>query len=127
MKMKYASIAVRVLMGLIFFGSGVAFFFMTPPPQPEGPMATFFNGLVASGYFLTLLKVTEIACGLMLLSGFFVPLALVILAPIVLNIFFVHTLLAPEGVIIAVVLAAFQIFLSFFSIYSPRVRQLFRP
>jgi len=56
-----------------------------------------------------------------------VPLALVVLAPIVLNIFLVHAFLAPEGLFLAVVLGAIEIYLAFFSTeYSPPIKRLFR-
>lgn len=126
--MKWVTIAARVLMGLIFIGSSVAFFMMTEPPPLEGAMNDFFKGMTATGYFLTLLKGTEFICGLLLLSGFFVPLALVVLAPIVLNIFMVHVFMAPEGLVVATVLGVLEIYLAFFSReYSPRIKALFRP
>ncbi len=82
----------------------------------------------ATGYFFYLLKVTEIVCGLMLLSGFFVPLALVILAPIIINIFLVHAFMAPDGVVLAVILGVLEIYLAFFSAqYSPKIKALFQP
>lgn len=124
--MKWVTLAARLLMGLIFLGSGIAFFFTTPPPM-EGPIADFFKGMAATGYFFYLLKGTEIVCGALLLSGFFVPLALVILAPVVLNIFLVHTFMMPQGLPMAVLLGVFEIYLAFFSKeYSPTVKQLFR-
>ncbi len=126
--MSKLTIAARVLLGLLFVSAGAAFFFTPPPPPPEGPMADFFKGMQATGYFLYLLKVTEILCGLMLLSGFFVPLALVVLAPIVLNIFLVHAFMAPDGLPVAVVAGALETYLAFFSKeYSPAIRALFRP
>lgn len=124
--MKIATMIARILMGLVFVGSGIAFFFTTPPPM-EGAMAQFFTGMAATGYFFYLLKFTEIICGLFLLSGFFVPLALVVLAPVILNIFLVHLFLAPDGVILAVVLGAIEIYLAFFSKeYSPKIKALFK-
>lgn len=124
--MKYVTIIARVLLGLVFVGSGIAFFFTTPPPL-EGAMADFFKGMEATGYFFYLLKCTEIVCGLLILSGRFVPLALVVLAPIILNIFLVHTFMAPEGVVLALILGALEIYLAFFSKeYSPTIKQLFR-
>lgn len=118
---------VRILMGIVFLGSGIAFFFTTPPPM-EGPMGDFFKGMMATQYFFYLLKVTEIVCGVLLISGMFVPLALVVLAPVILNIFLVHVFLAPEpsALGLALVLGAIEIYLSFFSAeYSPRIRPLF--
>lgn len=118
-------LVVRILLGALFVFGGVAFFFTTPPPL-TGDMATFFNGLTASKYFFILLKGTEILCGLFLLSGFFVPLALVILAPIVLNILMVHAILEPSGLVTAVVIAVAVTFLAFFSpSYSPSIKRLF--
>lgn len=124
--MNKVTIAVRLLLGLVFLGSGVAFFFTTPPPL-EGPLAEFVDGMVATGYFLYLLKGAEIVCGLALLSGFFVPLALVVLAPIVLNIFLVHAFIAPEGLPLAVAIGVLEVYLAFFSAeYSPAIKHLFR-
>ena len=51
----------------------------------------------ATGYFFPVLKIFEISSGLMLLSGRFVPLALIFLAPISLQIFLFHAALAPGG------------------------------
>jgi len=124
--MKYVTLAARILFGLIFFGSGLAFFFTTPPPM-EGPIADFFRGMLATHYFFYLLKGTEITCGLLLLSGYFVPLALVVLAPVVLNIVLVHAFLAPQGLPLAGVLPAFEVYLALFSReYSPTVKHLFK-
>lgn len=118
-------VVVRVLLGALFLFGGIAFFFTTPPPL-AGDMATFFSGLVASKYFLVLLKCTEIFCGLCLVSGFFVPLALVILAPISLNIFMVHLFLEPSGLPMAIGIGCAMIYLSFFSpSYSPIIKKLF--
>lgn len=124
--MSKITLIVRLLMGFVFLGAGISFFFTTPPPI-EGDMGTFFNGLVASKYFLYLLKFTEIVCGALLMSGFFVPLALVVLAPIILNIFMVHASLAPSGLPLAIVIGSLEIYLAFFSKeYSPRIKALFK-
>jgi len=124
--MKKLTLLCRIVLGLIFVGSGVAFFFTTPPPL-EGAMADFFKGMTATGYFFPLLKGTEIFCGLLLLSGFAVPLALVILAPILVNIFCVHAFLMPSGLVLATVLGLIEVYLAFFSAeYSPQIKSLFR-
>lgn len=126
-KMKKVTIIARILLGLIFFGSGLSFFFTTPPPM-QGPIADFFTGMAATGYFFYLLKGTEVACGLLLLIGRFIPLVLVVLAPIILNIFLVHAFMMPSGLPLAVVVGILETYLAFFSKeYSPTIKSLFRP
>lgn len=127
MKNKFP-LVVRVVLGFIFFAAGLAGLLNLAPTPPDLPerLVTFNQGLMASGYFFQLLKVTETVCGLLLLSGFFVPLALVILAPIVLNIFLVHAFLAPSGVPLALVLGGLLIYLSFFAQpYANVIKRLF--
>lgn len=127
MKQKLPMIA-RVLLGLMFFVFGLMGLLNLIPPPPDLPekLKTFNDGLSASTYFMPFLKATETICGLMLLSGFFVPLALVILAPISINIFLVHAFLAPQGLVIAVVIGLLMIYLSFFATpYSEKIKALF--
>jgi uncharacterized membrane protein YphA (DoxX/SURF4 family) len=124
--MKKVTLIARLLLGLIFFGSGIAYFFTTPPPM-EGPIAEFFKGLMATHYFFYLLKGTETICGLLLLSGMFVPLALIVLAPIILNIFLVNVFMMPSGLPLAAAVGVLEVYLAFFSAeYSPFIKQLFR-
>lgn len=126
--MSKLTLVIRILLGLVFLGSGIAYFFVTPPP-PQGAMADFMNGLLATGYFLYLLKGVEILCGLLLISGWLVPLALVVLAPVVLNIFLVHIFMAPEPAAlgISVVLGSMLSYLAFLSKeYSPKIKALFK-
>ena len=128
MKNKLTLIA-RVLLGLIFFVFGIAGLFnLLPPPEniPENMMA-FMTGLMATKYFFPLLKGTEAICGALLLSGAFVPLALVVLAPIVLNIFLVHAFMQPSGLPMAILVGLLEIYLAFFAKpYSDIVKQIFR-
>jgi putative oxidoreductase len=53
---------------------------------------------------LYVVKVLELLCGLALLTGFFVPLALLVLAPIIANIVFFHIALDPSGLMMGVLL-----------------------
>ena len=112
--MKIAMLIVRTLLGLLFLFASVTFLFnLIPPPPMEGPINTFNQGLAASGYFFILLKITELVCAVLLLSGRFVPLALVILAPISINIFMVHLFLQREGLPVAIFVVASHIFLAY--------------
>lgn len=103
---------VRLLLGLVFFVFGLNGFlqFIPLPPLP-GPAGSFMGALVATGYFFPVLKVTEIAAGVMLLSNRFVPLALILLAPIVVHIALFHIVLAPTNLAMTVFLVAAESFL----------------
>lgn len=128
MKTKMPLIA-RILLGFVFFAAGLTGLLNLVPTPPDLPEAliTFNTGLAASVYFLPFLKLTETICGLLLLSGMFVPLALVVLAPIVLNIFLVHAFLAPSGLPLAIVCGLLTVYLAFFAQpYANTIKQLFR-
>jgi len=110
---RYAPPVARTLLGLIFVVFGLnGFLNFIPVPPHEGAAATFMGGLAASGYFFPLLKLSEIAVGAALLSGRFVPLALTVLAPISINIFAMHAAMAPEGLGMATMVVALQIYLA---------------
>ena len=109
--MKVAAVVVRILMGLMFLFSSIAFFFTQPPPL-QGNLKTFFDGMVASGYLLYFVKITEFACGLAFVIGRFVPLATVVICPVILNIVLVNAFLMPEGLTIALPLLAGNLFLA---------------
>jgi uncharacterized membrane protein YphA (DoxX/SURF4 family) len=94
--MKIAAVVARVLLGLVFFVFGLNGFlnFMPMPPLPESAGA-FLGSLVNTGYLMTLVKLVETICGALLLAGVFVPLALVLLAPVLVNIVLFHVFLTP--------------------------------
>ncbi len=112
--MKIAMIIVRTLMGLLFLFASVTYFFnlITPPPM-TGAVKAFNEGLAGSGYFFTLLKVTELTCAILLLTGRFVPLALVILSPIIINIFMFHLCLDRSTLPVAIFMVLANIFLAY--------------
>jgi uncharacterized membrane protein YphA (DoxX/SURF4 family) len=112
---KSFAITARVFMGLIFFIVGMNnyfHFFSIPLPGPRGLL--FIQALMQSGYFWGFLKATEIVCGVLLLSGLFVPLALVVLAPIVIQICLFHAFLDPHGAPVGFVLLGSELFLLWF-------------
>jgi len=88
-------LVAQVLLGLplVVFGLNGFLHFL---PQPEGfpPAAmSFLKALDESVYLLPLKSGIEVACGLMLLSGRLVPLALILFAPILVNIVAFHYVL----------------------------------
>jgi uncharacterized membrane protein YphA (DoxX/SURF4 family) len=122
---RIAPIALRTIFGLAFAAAGaVGLFQLAPQPPHTGVAGAFVGGLAAAGYFFPLLKVTELVAGLLLLSGRFVPLALVVLAPIVVNIAAFHFLLEPQGAPMAAFLVLAEAGLAW--IYRDAFAPLFR-
>ena len=102
----------RFLLGFILFASGVAGLLNLIPPQTlEGPGALYMTGLGGS-YLIILVKLTEVATGVLLLSNRFVPLALVIAAPVLINIAAFHAFYAPSGLAVPVVMIASALFVA---------------
>jgi uncharacterized membrane protein YphA (DoxX/SURF4 family) len=110
--MKVLTIIVRILLGLIFvvFGANAFLRFLPMPPPPPNLAGDFLKVFFASGY-VYFIGGFQFVAGLLLLIGRFVPLALVILAGIVINILIFHTLLAPEGFGPAIVVTVLELFL----------------
>lgn len=108
-----AKTVARLALGAIFTVFGLnGFLHFIPQPAPAGLAAVFLGGLGASGYMFPLIKGTEVLAGLLLLSNRFVPLALTVLAPIVLNIVAFHLFLAPAGLAVPIVVTALGIYLA---------------
>lgn len=104
----------RILLGLMFlvFGLNYFFGFFSPPPLPE-QAGEFMGALAATGYFFPFLKVVETLCGLLLLIGRYVPLALTVLAPVVVNIVVFHLAMAPGGVLFGAIALVLGLYLAY--------------
>lgn len=113
--MKIAFIIVRTLMGLLFlFASIVVLFDLVPKPELTGTVKTFNEGLESVGYFIPLLKLTELLCGLAFVAGRYVPLATVVIAPIVVNIFCFHAFVDRTGLPVAIALVLANLFVAYY-------------
>jgi len=113
--MKVASIIIRVLMGLMFAFASIAFFFkLMDVPEPTGNVKIFNDGMLASVYLMPTVKVFELLCAIAFLSGRFVPLATVVIFPIILNILLVHVFMQPSGLPIAILLMIGDLFLAYY-------------
>jgi putative oxidoreductase len=101
--MKIASTIARVLLGLIFVTFGLNGFlnFIHMPP-PTGLAGQFLGVLFVSHYLVPIFAI-QLAAGALLLANRFVPLALALLAPVLVNILIFHCLMAPEGLPLACV------------------------
>jgi hypothetical protein len=109
MRTQTVTIVLRSLLGFIFVVGplGSALHLFAEPALPPGA-AAFVGALTASGYMLPLLWSTEIAAGGLLLLGRLVPFALLLLAPVVVNIAAFHLFLASGGLGIAVLISVLE-------------------
>jgi putative oxidoreductase len=104
--MKIASLLARVLLGLVFLVFGLnGFFHFIPMPPPAG-LAGQFMGVVFASHYWVLIFAVQALGGLLLLVNRYVPLALVLLGPVIVNILNFHILMAPEGLPLAVIVTA---------------------
>ncbi len=116
--------AARLLLGLVFFVFGLNGFlsFIPAPtaPMPEGAMA-LGGALMQSGYMIPLIKGTEVLVGALLLANRLVPLALALIAPVVVNIVAFHVFLEPSGTVLSLIILALEVVLAW------SYRAAFRP
>jgi len=100
----------QYLLGTAFvvFGlDGFLHFIPIPPARP--PAERLIGALIQTGYFFQMVKGIELIAGLLLLSNRLVPLALVLLAPLLIAITSIHAFLNPEGVPLLTVLMALHL------------------
>ena len=97
--MKIAALIARILLGLVFvvFGLNGFFHFM------NGVAGQFLGALIQS-HFDLVLSAVEVAGGALLLANRYVPLGLVLLGPVIVNIFFYHLFMDRSGLIIVVII-----------------------
>jgi putative oxidoreductase len=125
--MKIASTVARYLLGFIFFVFGLnGFLHFIPMPPPAGTAGQFMGALFVS-HFLFVVFLLELVPAILLLAGRYVPLALVLLGPVIVNIFLFHAFMAPSGLPLALVvvvlwfLVAFGVRPAFAGILQPKV------
>ena len=102
--MKIALLLARILLGLIFlvFGANLIHPFLPMPPPPPGFQGQFMIVMFGSHYII-FVGIVQVVGGLLLLFNRFVPLALVLLGPVIVNILLFHTLMAPSGLPLAII------------------------
>jgi putative oxidoreductase len=100
--MKIVTLIARLLLGFIFLVFGLnGFLHFIPAPPPPGVAGQFLGALFVSHYLVVIFLI-QLFSGLLLLVNRYVPLALILLAPVIVNIFFFHALMAPSGLPMAI-------------------------
>jgi putative oxidoreductase len=103
--MRTASVVARYLAGVIFLVMGLnGFLNFIPLPPPEGIAEQFMAALYVSHY-LWVIFAFQLIGGLLLLVNRYVPLAVAVLAPVIVNILAFHALMAPSGLPMALFVA----------------------
>lgn len=109
--MKIAVIVAQVLMGLIFVFFGLnGFLQFLKAPLPSGLAGQFLMALFQSHYVWFVCAV-QIVGGALLLVNRYVPLALTLLGPVIVNIIFYHLLLSSAAAQLAVLVTILWFFL----------------
>jgi len=116
--MKIVVLIVRILMGVafLFFGANGLFNFIPQPPMPPGLMKDF-STVMAASHYMAAVGLVEIVASVLLLINRYVPLALVLIGPVIVNILIFHILIAPASIGPGVAVAIFW-FVLFFSVKS---------
>jgi hypothetical protein len=112
---RFFPIVARLLMGLAFtiFGLNAFLNFIPPPPTPmPAGAAAFAEALMKTGYMMHLIGATQLIVGLLLLVNRFVPLALVLIAPFLVNSLAFHLYLERSGLPMVAVFCAFELYLA---------------
>jgi uncharacterized membrane protein YphA (DoxX/SURF4 family) len=104
----------RLLFGLAFFVFGLNGFlqFMANPPMSQEAGA-LMGAFAQTGYFFPLIKIIEIIVGLMFLTNLFVPLAAVLITPILVGITTIHLFLNPAGLPMMIILHLIHGFIAY--------------
>jgi putative oxidoreductase len=123
--MKIAVLIARILLGLVFFVFGLSNFFHFIPNQPLPGDAGVFATIMYTHGWVTFHGILYTIAGLLLLIGRYVPVALVILGPILVNILVFHITLMPAGITPGIVCSLLEIFLIW--AYWPAFEGIFTP
>lgn len=104
--MKITISIARILLGLLFLTFGLnGFLHFIPMPPPSGLAGQYLGVLFVSHYLVPVFLLQAIA-GALLIVNRYVSVALVLLGPVIVNILLFHSLMAPEGLPLALVASA---------------------
>jgi putative oxidoreductase len=102
--MKIVALIARILLGLIFFVFGLNGFlhFIPMGPMPAG-LAGQYIGVLMQSHYVYFVSAFQVAGGLLLLVGRYIPLALTLLGPVIVNILLYHLLMDMKGIPLAII------------------------
>ncbi|WP_394826395.1 DoxX family protein [Pendulispora albinea] len=120
---RYLPATARVVLGLLLGVTGVNFFlqFIPQPATMPDDVVAFSVGLMKSGYIFPLIGITQTVVAALLLANRFVPLALALVAPVIVNIVGLHSSIDPSGLPMAIFVLVLEVYLAW------TYRSAFRP
>ena len=121
----------RLLMGLMFFVFGLnGFLHFIPQPKELPPeVASFMGAFMKAGYMFPLIFGMQLLVGVLLLLNRFVPLALVLIAPVIVHIVAFHLFLNLSGIVPGAVILLLELYLAwaYRSAFCPMLRARVSP
>jgi putative oxidoreductase len=106
--MRFVFPIARYLLGMLFLFAGIIGFLNLAAPHYPALAMQFLGVLVLSHYAIVIFGVQVVAAILLLINRY-VPLALIVLAGVIVNIFTFHVLMAPSGLPLAIIVIALWI------------------
>ena len=103
--MRTVSAIARYLAGVIFLVFGLNGFLNFIPMPPPGGIAGQFMGALYASHYLWVIFAFQVIAAVLLLINRYVPLAVAVLAPVIVNILSFHALMAPSGLPLALFVA----------------------
>ncbi|TDP60279.1 DoxX family membrane protein [Flavobacterium dankookense] len=95
----------RIVLGLMLLVFGAnKFLYFIPMEAPTGSAGEFMNSLNTTGYIFPVVGILEVIIGVMLLLKKWVAFALILLAPISINILLFHLFLDIPGLLFALLI-----------------------
>lgn len=107
--MKITAAIARILLGVIFLVFGLnGFLHFIKMPPPTGVALQFMGALIAS-HEIAVIMLLQVIGAVLLLINRFVPLALLLLGPVIVNIVLFHAFMAPNGLPMALIVSVLWI------------------
>ncbi len=122
--MKIASTIARYLLGLIFTVFGLNGFLHFLPMMPMPPLAGQFVSVLVASHYTVAVFLLQLACGLLFLGNRYIPLALTLIGPVIVNILLFHLTMNPGGIVPGLI-ATICWFILFYSV-RPAFDGIFR-
>lgn len=111
--MKITALIARCLLGFVFLVFGLNGFLHFIPQPPMTGLALQFIMALALSHYMTVVFLLQIIPAILLLVNRYVPLALVLLGPVLANIVLFHAFMAPAGLLIPMVLSVLWLLVAY--------------